>query len=118
MKLSSPDDLLLRLHWTALLFGHIRADLAITGGIHSGLDVIKTMMAGARVAMLTSAVLKFGVDYLGSVLAELMEWMTEHEYDSVRQMQGSMSLRFVSNPAAYERANYMQVLRSYILRES
>jgi dihydroorotate dehydrogenase (fumarate) len=118
MKLSSPDELLLRLHWTALLFGHVKADLAITGGIHSGLDVVKAMMAGARVAMLASAVLKFGVDYLGSVLAELMEWMTEHKYPSVRQMQGSMSLRFVSNPTAYERANYMQVLRSYIPRES
>jgi dihydroorotate dehydrogenase (fumarate) len=116
MKLSSPDDLLLRLHWTALLFGHVQADLAITGGIHSGLDVVKAMMAGARVAMLASALLKFGVDYLGSVLAELTEWMTEHEVPSVRQMQGSMSLRFVSDPAAYERANYMQVLRSYIPR--
>src|SRR5262249_47182853 len=62
MKLSSPDELLLRLHWTALLFGRIKADLAITGGVHSGLDVVKAMMAGARVVMLASALLKFGVD--------------------------------------------------------
>jgi dihydroorotate dehydrogenase (fumarate) len=118
LRLSGPDELLLRLHWVAILFGHVRADLAITGGIHGGTDVIKALMAGARIAMMTSALLKHGIDRLESVLAEVVEWMGEHEYTSVREMQGSMSLRFVSNPAAYERANYMQVLRSYVLRDA
>jgi dihydroorotate dehydrogenase (fumarate) len=116
IRLSSPDELLLRLHWVAILFGHVKADLAITGGVHSAADVIKSLMAGARVAMMTSALLKHGIDYLEVVLNGLTEWLEEHDYDSARQMQGSMSLRFVGNPAAYERANYMQTLRSYVLR--
>jgi dihydroorotate dehydrogenase (fumarate) len=100
----------------AILFGAVHADLAVTGGIHSVQDVLKSMMAGARVAMMTSALLKHGIKHLTSVRDQLVRWMEEHEYDSIRQMQGSMSYRSVTNPAAFERANYMKVLRTYALR--
>jgi dihydroorotate dehydrogenase (fumarate) len=114
--LSSPYELLLRLHWVAILYGRVRADLAITGGVHTALDVLKAMMAGARVAMMTSALLRHGIEHVSNVRAELVQWMEEHEYESIRQMQGSMSQRSVAEPAAFLRANYMKVLSSYSLR--
>jgi dihydroorotate dehydrogenase (fumarate) len=113
LTLSSPYELLLRLHWVAILYGHVRADLAVTGGVHSAPEVLKAMMAGARVAMMTSALLKRGIDLLATVRADLLAWMEEHEYESIGQMQGSMSYRAVAEPAAFERANYMRVLQSY-----
>jgi dihydroorotate dehydrogenase (fumarate) len=116
--LSSPYELLLRLHWVAILYGHIKADFAVTGGVHSAQDVLKAMMAGARVAMMTSALLKHGIRHLTTVRDELLAWMEEHEYESIRQMQGSMSQRAVSDPAAFVRANYVKVLSSYALRGS
>ena len=116
LTLSSPQELLLRLHWVAILFGHVRADLAVTGGVHSARDVLKSMMAGAHVAMMTSALLQNGIEHAAVVLNDLTRWMEEHEYESIRQMRGSMSQRSVSNPAAFERANYMRVLSSYTLR--
>jgi dihydroorotate dehydrogenase (fumarate) len=116
LTLSSSYELLLRLHWVAILYGHIRADLAVTGGVHTPQDVLKAMMAGARVAMMTSALLKNGIAHLRSLPASLLAWMEEHEYASIRQMQGSMSYRSVANPAAFERANYMKVLSSYTLK--
>jgi dihydroorotate dehydrogenase (fumarate) len=118
LRLSDPGELLLRLHWVAILYGHVRADLAVTGGVHSATDVLKALMAGASVAMMTSALLRSGIDHLRAVENELLRWMEEHEYESVRQMQGSMSLRRVADPAAFERGNYMKVLRSYSLRPS
>lgn len=114
--LSSPYELLVRLHWVAILCGRIKADLAITGGVHSAMDVLKAMMAGGRVAMMTSALLKNGIDHLTTVRKELLAWMEEHEYESIRQMQGSMSQRAVAEPAAFVRANYVKVLSSYALR--
>ncbi len=116
LTLSSSYELLLRLHWVAILYGRIRADLAVTGGVHTTQDVLKAMMAGARVAMMTSALLRNGIGHLTSLRADLAAWMEEHEYESIRQMQGSMSYRSVVNPAAFERANYMKVLSSYALR--
>ena len=113
LNLSGPVTLRLRLRWTALIHGHTAADLAITGGVHSGTDVVKCMMAGASVAMVASLVLKQGPGQVTTVLDELREWMTTHEYDSIRLMQGSMSQRSCAEPAALERANYMRVLRSY-----
>jgi dihydroorotate dehydrogenase (fumarate) len=113
LNLSNSQELLLRLHWVSILFPHLKLDLAITGGVHSATDVLKTMMAGARVAMMTSALLKHGIGHLARVLNELVDWMVEHEYNSIAQMQGSMSLRSVAEPAAFERANYMRVLSSY-----
>ena len=114
--LSNSHELLLRLHWIAVLYGNIRADLALTGGAHLATDVIKAMMAGARVAMMTSALLKKGINYLDTLVTELLIWMDQHEYSSIRQMQGSMSRRSAPSPAAFERANYMKVLSSYTIR--
>ena len=116
LTLSHPAELLLRLHWVAIMFGHIKADLAITGGVHDAKDVIKSVMAGARVAMMTSALLQNGIGHLDSVRQRLLRWMEEHEYDSIQQMCGSMSQRNVPDPAAFERTNYMRVLSSYPLR--
>ena len=114
--LSNSHELLLRLHWIAVLYGSIKADMALTGGVHSATDVVKSMMAGARVAMMTSALLKRGISYLDTVITELLVWMGEHEYDSIRQMQGSMSRNAVPQPKAFERANYVKVLSSYAMR--
>jgi dihydroorotate dehydrogenase (fumarate) len=113
--LSTPHELLLRLTWVAVLYGKIQADLAVTGGVHTGLDVLKSMMAGARVAMMASALLKNGIGHLATVGTELMKWMEEHEYESIRQMQGSMSQQAVPDPSAFQRANYVKVLSSYAL---
>jgi len=118
LTLSNPHELLVRLHWAAILFGHIRADLAITGGVHTGAQVLKAMMAGARVAMLTSALLRNGVEHLADVRDAVRVWMDAHEYGSIAEMQGSMSYQAVAEPAAFERANYMKVLSSYALRGS
>jgi len=114
--LSNSHELLLRLHWIAVVYGTVAADLALTGGVHSATDVVKAMMAGARVAMTTSALLKRGIGYLDTITTELLIWMGEHEYDSIKQMQGSMSRISVPQPNAFERANYMKVLSSYAMR--
>lgn len=116
VALSTSQELLLRLHWVAILYGHVRPDLAVTGGVHTAEDVLKAMMAGARVAMMTSALLRCGIGHLERIREDLVRWMEEHEYESIRQMQGSLALRSVPNPAAFERANYMRVLGSYMPR--
>ena len=113
--LSTPHELLLRLNWVAVLYGKLKTDLAITGGVHSALDVLKSMMAGATVAMMTSALLKHGIGHLATVRTELLKWMEEHEYESIHQMRGSMSQRSVADPSAFQRANYVKVLSSYAL---
>jgi dihydroorotate dehydrogenase (fumarate) len=116
LTLSNSHELLVRLHWIAIIYGHVRADLAVTGGVHTGADVLKAMMAGARVAMMTSALLKNGIEHMRTVRADVLQWMEAHEYESITQMQGSMSYRSVRDPAAFERANYMKVLSTYVLR--
>src|SRR5436305_7965761 len=114
--LSNSHELLLRLHWIAVIYGHVKAYLALTGAVHSATDVVKSMMAGARIAMMTSALLKRGISFLDTISTELLIWMGEHEYDSIKQMQGSMSRNAVPQPGAFERANYMKVLSSYAMR--
>jgi dihydroorotate dehydrogenase (fumarate) len=116
LTLSSPHELLVRLHWVAILYGHVHADLAVTGGVHGHEQVLKAMMAGARVAMMTSALLRNGIEHLADVRSGLEAWMDAHDYASIAEMQGSMSYRAVEDPAAFERANYMKVLSSYALR--
>jgi dihydroorotate dehydrogenase (fumarate) len=113
LVLSTPQELLLRLHWVGILYGRVPVDLAVTGGVHTAQNVLKAMMAGARVAMMTSALLKHGIEHLTHVLNELVQWMEERGYASIQQMQGSMSQQAVADPSAFERANYMKVLRSY-----
>ncbi|MCW5982578.1 MAG: dihydroorotate dehydrogenase-like protein [Bryobacteraceae bacterium] len=118
LVLSNSSELLMRLHWVGLLYGHVGADMAITGGVHTALDVLKSMMVGGRVAMMTSALLRHGIDYVARLEADVLEWMEAHEYESIEQMQGSMSARNVAEPAAFQRANYMKVLSSYDVRTS
>jgi dihydroorotate dehydrogenase (fumarate) len=117
LALSTPSELLLRLHWVAILYRAIRAELAVTGGVHNGRDVLKCIMAGAQVAMTTSALLQNGIEHAAQMLDELRGWMEEHEYSSIDQMRGSMSLRSAPNAADFERCNYMRVLSSYAVRE-
>lgn len=112
LHLSTSDDLRLPLRWAAILYGRVNADLAITSGVHTHEDVLKAMMAGAKVAMMASALLENGPGRITEVLAGMNQWMESHEYESVMQMQGSMSQRHVAEPAAFERANYMKVLQS------
>jgi dihydroorotate dehydrogenase (fumarate) len=113
LNLSRSEELLMRLHWTAILFGHVKADLGITGGVHTAHDVIKSILAGAKVTFMTSALLRNGVQHAAYVLKELSRWLDEHEYTSVQQMCGSMSHGAVPDPTAFERGNYMKVLSSY-----
>jgi dihydroorotate dehydrogenase (fumarate) len=116
LSLSRPEELLLRLHWAAILYGRVRADLGITGGVHSAEDVVKCVMAGARVAFMASALLKNGIGHATRVLADLERWLDVHEYVSIAEMCGSMSYDAVPNVTAYERGNYMKVLSSYTLK--
>ena len=116
LTLSLPSELLLRLHWTAILSGRVRADLAMTGGVHEAEDVVKCVMAGARVVFMARALLEHGTGHARRVLAELAHWLDEHEYASVEQMCGCMGYTAVPNPAAFERGNYMKILGSYMTR--
>jgi dihydroorotate dehydrogenase (fumarate) len=113
LVLSNSDELRLPLRWVAILYGRLTADLAITSGIHTSTDVIKGLMAGARVTMMASELLQKGIGRVGQVLEELVTWMNEHEYESVMQMVGAMSQKHCAEPAAFERANYMKMLDSY-----
>jgi dihydroorotate dehydrogenase (fumarate) len=113
--LSNPTDLRLPMRWIAILKGRIFADLAATSGIHYGEDVIKMLLVGSNVTMLCSTLLRYGVDYVKDIQDEVVEWMTEHEYESVMQLQGSMSQLNVADPSSYERAQYMKALNNYVL---
>ena len=113
LVLSNPNELRLPLRWVAILYGRLFTDFAITTGIHSAQDVLKGLMAGANVTMMASELLQNGVGRIEEVLKALIGWMTEHEYESVEQMIGSMSQQSCAEPAAFERANYMKVLDSY-----
>jgi dihydroorotate dehydrogenase (fumarate) len=113
VRLSDSGDLLLRLRWLAILSGRVRASLAVTGGVHTAMDAIKAIMAGAHAVQMVSALLKLGPEQLRRVREEMAWWMEEHGYESLKQMQGSMSLGKSPNPAAVERSNYMRVLQSW-----
>lgn len=117
LVLSSPHELRLRLHWAAILYHQVETYIAVTGGVHDSSDVLKSMMAGAHVAMMTSALLKYGIEHIGVVLAGMERWMEEYEYASIRQMRGSMSLVNTENPTAFLRGNYLKMLGSYTWRE-
>ncbi|HEX9837691.1 MAG TPA: dihydroorotate dehydrogenase-like protein [Anaerolineales bacterium] len=113
LDLSTSADMRLPLRWISILYGKVNADFALTSGVHSSRDVLKAMMAGAKVAMMASNLLHNGEQVIPSILSELQEWMKEREYGSIQQMQGSMSQKFVKEPAVFERANYMKVLGSF-----
>jgi dihydroorotate dehydrogenase (fumarate) len=113
VMLSTPQSMRLPLRWIAILHGRIKADLAATSGIHTARDVLKMLMAGANVTMMASALLHHGIGHISQVLREMEIWMETREYESVRQMQGSMSQKSVAEPAAFERANYIKALHSF-----
>ena len=113
LMLSNSHELRLPLLWTAVLYGRVAVDIAITSGVHTHEDVLKGMMAGANVTMMASGLLCNGPDRIGAIVEDLKRWMEEHEYESIQQMRGSMSQRNVAEPAAFERANYMKVLGSW-----
>jgi dihydroorotate dehydrogenase (fumarate) len=113
LKLSTSDELRLRLHAVAQLSTRLKLDLAITGGVHTPEDAIKGILAGAHVVMLTSALLSHGIQHLRELQAGMVRWMHEHEYDSVTQMRGAMNASAVADPEVFQRANYLKVLGSY-----
>lgn len=109
--LSTPQELRLPLTWIGILYGHIRASMAATSGVHSPEDVIKLLMVGADVTMLCSVLLRYGVGHLRQIEQGVRRWMEDHEYDSVNQMQGSMSQLRCADPGAFERAQYMKAVK-------
>jgi dihydroorotate dehydrogenase (fumarate) len=111
--LSTPQALRLPLTWIGILYGRVRASLAATSGIHTAEDVLKMLMVGADVTMFCSALFRKGPFYLREVEKELLTWMEEHEYESVKQMRGSMSQLRCADPSAFERAQYMRAIKSY-----
>jgi dihydroorotate dehydrogenase (fumarate) len=113
VNLSTSQELLLAMRWIGLLYGRVDVSLAATGGVHSAEDVVKVLLAGANAAQLCSALLANGPNHLIEVRDGLVRWLAEHEYHSVGELVGSVSQANNSDPAAYERANYMRVLDSY-----
>ena len=113
LLLSTSAELRLPLRWIAILYGRVTADLALTTGVHTVEDVLKGLMAGAAVTMMASELLRNGIERMSEILTDLERWLTEYEYESIAQLQGSLSQINCSEPAAFERANYMRVLSSF-----
>ncbi|HZJ93406.1 MAG TPA: dihydroorotate dehydrogenase-like protein [Thiopseudomonas sp.] len=113
LSLSSSYENLLRVHWVATLFGKVDLSLAVTGGIHSADDALKALMAGADVTHLCSVLLQQGPQAVAEIGQAMRDWMTEHEYESVRQLKGSVCRDHAIDPSAYDRANYVQVMHSH-----
>lgn len=113
--LSTPMDMRLPLRWIGILHDQVKLDLAATSGIHNAEDALKMIMAGANVTQMASALLKYGISRIKSVLVDMEHWMEINEYESIRQMHGSMSHKAVGNPGDFERANYIKMLQSYTM---
>jgi dihydroorotate dehydrogenase (fumarate) len=113
LYLSSPNELLLRLRWLAILASQFRGSLAVTGGVHNAPDAIKAVMAGAHAVQMVSVLLRRGPETLVRIRADVERWLEIHEYDSLKQMQGSMSYARTANPKEFERANYMRILQGW-----
>ncbi len=113
LRLSSPVELLVRLRWLAILHGQIKVPMAVSGGVHSAMDAMKAVAAGASAVQMVSALLMKGPEHLNAVREEMIHWMEEHEYQSLQQMKGSMSLEKSPNPLAFTRANYMRMLQGW-----
>jgi len=112
MVFSTPEEMKLPLRWIALLYGRIKADLALSTGVHSGLDAAKVLLAGATVVQTASALLKNGIPYLSTMLRELEGWMDGRGYDNLESFRGKMSQREVDDPFIFERAQYIKLLMS------
>ncbi|HLX97007.1 MAG TPA: dihydroorotate dehydrogenase-like protein [Verrucomicrobiae bacterium] len=113
--LSTPMAMRLPLRWIAILYLRLNASLAATSGLHRATDVLKMLMAGADVTMLCSVLIRHGVQQIGVIEREMVAWLEEHEYESVAQLQGSLSQKNCADPAMFERAQYMRALSSYPL---
>lgn len=113
LLLSTPQDLRLPLRWTAILYNTLPLDLAASGGIHTAPDAIKLLMAGASVTMMVSALLRHGIDHIATVEKDMRSWLESHEYESIEQLQGSMSQTKCPDPTAFERAQYLKSLQTY-----
>jgi dihydroorotate dehydrogenase (fumarate) len=113
LVLSTSESMRVPLRWIAILYGKVKASLAATSGIHTAEDVLKMIMAGADITQLCATLLQNGVGRITEINDGMVKWMEDHEYESVKQMKGSMSHKSVAEPAAFERANYMRVLKSY-----
>ncbi|HOF03740.1 MAG TPA: dihydroorotate dehydrogenase-like protein, partial [Atribacterota bacterium] len=113
LRLSTSDELLLRIRWAAIIFDKVKADIAITGGVHTAEDIIKSIMSGANVSMVASALLERGISYLRQLITGVKEWLENHEYESLQDIYGIMSHKTTPEPALLERANYLKVLDSY-----
>jgi dihydroorotate dehydrogenase (fumarate) len=118
LHFSTPSELLPRLHWAAILFGHTEIDIAITGGVHSAEDVLKSIMAGAGVTMMASALHIHGIEHIGRVLADLRYWLDKREYSSLWETRGCLSRRSVPDTSPFDRGNYIKTLSSYSLRQT
>lgn len=113
LTLSERPELRLRLRWAAILYDKVKSDIAITGGVHTAEDVVKCLLAGAKVSMFTSALLRHGIEYLSVLRDDLNAWLDHHGYESASMLVGQMSQSNVDHPEAFARANYMRVLQSY-----
>jgi dihydroorotate dehydrogenase (fumarate) len=113
LQLSEPDDIRLPVRWVAVLSDFLPCDLAVTSGVHGADDVLKACLVGADVAMMTSALLKYGAEHVTTVLDDMRRWLDEHEYESIDQLRGSMSHRSAPNAESFVRANYMEMLVNY-----
>jgi dihydroorotate dehydrogenase (fumarate) len=118
LHFSTPSELLPRLHWAAILFGNVKIDVAITGGVHSAEDVLKSIMAGAGITMMASALHIHGIDHIGRVLNDLRYWLEKHEYASLWETRGCLSRRSVPDTSPFDRGNYIKTLSSYSLRQT
>ncbi|MFP5206591.1 MAG: dihydroorotate dehydrogenase-like protein [Acidobacteriota bacterium] len=116
MHFSTPSELLPRLHWAAILYGHLKGDIGITGGVHSAEDVLKAIMAGGSVAMMVSALHLHGIGHLARVQANLRYWLEKREYTSLAETRGCLSRRSVPDTSPYDRGNYIRTLSSYSMR--
>jgi len=118
LHFSTPSELLPRLHWAAILYGHLNCDIAITGGVHSAEDVIRSNMAGGNVAMMCSALHIHGIEHIGRVLADVRYWLEKREYPSLSETRGCLSRRSVPDTSPFDRGNYIKTLSSYSLRQT
>jgi len=116
LSLSRSQDLLLRLRWIAILYGRLKATMAVTGGVHTAADALKSVMAGASAVQTVSSLLLNGPEHIKVIVDGMRAWLEEHEYESLAQAKGSMSLERSPSPAAFERANYMKVLAAYQMK--
>ena len=118
LHFSTPSELLPRLHWAAILYGHMNIDLAISGGVHSAEDVLKGIMAGAGITMMASALHIHGIEHIGRVLADMQYWLEKREYSSLWETRGCLSRRSVPDTSPFDRGNYIKTLSSYSLRQT